>query len=154
MIIPAVVEEVDAAVDGAANDAHAQRFRQDLEADMPTSQSDGRYTLSGPPEKAIRHLGRFRMSGLRLAVDTFVGYGVSRLHNALRANAFSFVCSAELAATARVRAGRETSFSRRTAAKAVSRPYCRQSKNALGPTGASRYDVELRGHVAVERHRA
>ena len=41
VIVPAVVHEVDAAINGGANDAHGERFINMLQRQMPATQADG-----------------------------------------------------------------------------------------------------------------
>src|SRR4029453_12656700 len=63
VIIPAVVHEVDAAVDGASNDADA--FGRVLgPADVVSAEADGRDFLAGSPKDSIDHVSRLRTGRL------------------------------------------------------------------------------------------
>ncbi len=56
MIVPAVVHEIDPAIDGCANEADALLLVA-LHADMVATEPDERDFLAGAPERAARHAG-------------------------------------------------------------------------------------------------
>src|SRR5256885_1688747 len=49
VVIPAVVEKVDAAIDGSPNDPDAERLIDMLERQMPSAKADRRHALAGLP---------------------------------------------------------------------------------------------------------
>ena len=49
VVVPTVVHEVDTAIDCIAHNAQAEFFRNVLEAEMPTPNSDSRHLLSRSP---------------------------------------------------------------------------------------------------------
>src|SRR5205814_5703717 len=76
VIIPAVVHEVDAAIDGPANDADSLLLLG--HADMKSSQANGGDLLARAAQHAIDHLSGFRFRGPRLRAQ-----GNSRAHDGL-----------------------------------------------------------------------
>ncbi len=56
VVIPAVVEEVDAAIDRVANNPDAESFVELFEPEMPSAQAYGGYALSCMAEDSVRHL--------------------------------------------------------------------------------------------------
>jgi hypothetical protein len=56
VVVPAVVHEIDAAIDRAAHDAEAQLFIHALEAKVPASKAKRRDLLSRAAEDSIRHV--------------------------------------------------------------------------------------------------
>jgi hypothetical protein len=57
VVVPRVVHEIDAAIDGLANDFHAELFADALQADVPASQSDGGHFFTGASKGAVWHIG-------------------------------------------------------------------------------------------------
>ena len=55
IVVPAVIHEVDAALNRVANDADAQLFIHVLEAKVPASQANRGYPLSRAAEDSVRH---------------------------------------------------------------------------------------------------
>jgi len=56
VVVPAVVHEVDPAIDRAAHDSEAQLFIDVFQSQMPPAQTDGRNLLTGAAESPIDHL--------------------------------------------------------------------------------------------------
>ena len=56
VIVPAVIHEIDAAIDRTAHDAEAQLFIHVLEAKMPAAEANRRDLLSRAAEDSIRHV--------------------------------------------------------------------------------------------------
>ncbi len=79
VVVPRVVEEGDAAVDGRANDLDAVLFVR-LHADVETAQTDARHLFAGSPEGAVAHVAADCFFGPGLVAGRFVGtdLGVSR----------------------------------------------------------------------------
>ena len=55
VVVPAVVHEVDAAINRIANDTDTQRFIHLFEAEVPASKTDGGYPFFGAAEDSVRH---------------------------------------------------------------------------------------------------
>ena len=77
VIIPAVVHEVDAAIDGPANDADSLLLILG-HADMKSSQANGGDLLARAAQHTVDHLSRLRFRSQRLRAQ-----GNSRAHDGL-----------------------------------------------------------------------
>src|SRR5215470_4551785 len=56
VVIPGIVHEVDAAIDGRADQSNAVSFGQPGLANMKSAHSQRRYAFTGAPQFAIRHV--------------------------------------------------------------------------------------------------
>ncbi len=56
VVIPTVVEEVHAAIEGSADEAQGERFVDVLEAEVPASEADGGNLFAGSAEWPLRHV--------------------------------------------------------------------------------------------------
>ena len=57
VVVPAVVQEVDAAVDGRSNDPEAERLVDPFQSEMPASKADRGNAFSCPAQRAVRDGG-------------------------------------------------------------------------------------------------
>jgi hypothetical protein len=55
VIVPAVVEEIDPAIDGLVKDAGAQAFIDVRQTQVPPAQTDRGYAFAGSAKDSIRH---------------------------------------------------------------------------------------------------
>src|SRR5439155_9367643 len=56
VVVPAVVEKREAAIERAADDFDAQLFGHTRQADVPASQPNCRNTLTGAAKRSVRHV--------------------------------------------------------------------------------------------------
>src|SRR5581483_1894814 len=59
VVVPGIVHEGYAAIDGGADDPEAERFVHLLESEVPSTQADGGDFLSGAAKLAVEHVGMF-----------------------------------------------------------------------------------------------
>ena len=57
VVVPAVVQEVDATVDGRSNDPEAERLVDPFQSEMPASKADRGDACSCPAQRAVRDCG-------------------------------------------------------------------------------------------------